>query len=54
MARGQLRFHPIPASDDDPVFAADMHPCVVLGRELYTTIMLPVWLRERDEGDEDE
>jgi hypothetical protein len=51
---GKLAFHPIPADENDPVVAAAMHPCAVIGRELYTTIMLPVWLRERDDDDEDE
>jgi hypothetical protein len=51
---GKLVFHPIPADEDDPVVAAGLRPCVVIGRELYTTIMLPVWLREREDDDEDD
>lgn len=35
--------------DDDLVARAELRPCVVLGRELYLAIMLPVWLRQEDE-----
>lgn len=49
----KLVFHPIPPDDNDPIVAASVHPCVVIGRELYTTIMLPVWLREREDEDDE-
>ncbi|MCS6913547.1 MAG: hypothetical protein RMK29_18745 [Myxococcales bacterium] len=48
---GRIVFHPIPPDENDPVVASEMHPCVVIGRELYTHIMLPVWLRERGDND---
>lgn len=46
---GRFTFEPIPPDEEDPVVLADLRPCVVMGRELYKAVMLPLWGRD-DEG----
>lgn len=48
---GRMSIRQLPYDEQDPVVTADLHPCVVLGRELYKTIMVPVWQRKEEKGD---